>query len=173
VNRDSILSISSEWLPDVWKKMKLKISCFGIPIQDCFTQSEDGAPGSGSEEEEETGPKNPLPPPQPSSSSSSLWGPPQHERRGSNNFSGGAVGVNLNTAPHVNMDPTPLCVFMLYFTAIIHLLVVETNRYYHQYIDRLDDRPSPLPDVTDSEMFPFLGIVIQMGHDIRDRVNEV
>jgi hypothetical protein len=94
----------------------------------CFT--EDGAPDSGSEEE--AGPKHPLPPPQSSSSSlSSLCGPPQHDRRGSNNFSGGAVGINLNTAPHVNKDSTPLCVFMLYFTAIIHLLVVETNRYYH------------------------------------------
>jgi hypothetical protein len=102
-----------------------------------------------------------------------LWGPPQHDRRGSNNFSGGAVGVNLNAAPHVNKDSTPLCVFMLYFTAIIHLLVVETNRYYHQYLDRLDDGPSPRPDMTDFEMFLFLGIVIQMGCDIRDRINEV
>jgi hypothetical protein len=133
---------------------------------DCFTESEDGAPGSGSEKEQETGPKHPPPPPQPSSSSSSLWGPPQHDRRGSNNFAGGAVGVNLNAAPHVNKDSTPLCVFMLYFTAIIHLLVVDTNRYYHQYLGRLDDGSSPRPDVTDSEMFLFLGIVIQMGHDI-------
>jgi hypothetical protein len=60
---------------------------------------------------------------------------------------------------------------MLYFTAIIHLLVVETNRYYHQYLDRLDDGPSR-PDVTNSEMFLFLGIIIQMGHDIRDRIKD-
>jgi hypothetical protein len=84
---------------------------------DCFTESEDGAPGSGSEEEEETGPKHLLPPPQPSSSSSSLREPPQHDRSGSNNFAGGAVGVNLNAAPHVNKDSIPLCIFM-YFTQL-------------------------------------------------------
>jgi len=33
--------------------------------------------------------------------------------------------------------------------------VVETNRYYHDYIDRLDDGPSPEPDVTEAEMFVF------------------
>jgi hypothetical protein len=61
---------------------------------------------------------------------------------------------------------------MLYFTAIIHLLVVETNRYYHQYLDRLDDGLSPRSDVTDSEMFLFLVIIIQMGNDIRDRIKD-
>jgi hypothetical protein len=121
------------------------------------------------EVEEDTEPQQP-PASQPSSSS--LWGPPQHDRRGSNHFSGGARGANLNEAPHVNKDSTPLCVFMLYFTAIIHLLVVETNRYYHLYIDSLDDGRSPRPDVTDSEMFLFLGIIIQMGHDIRDRIKD-
>ncbi|PNF42225.1 hypothetical protein B7P43_G05522, partial [Cryptotermes secundus] len=32
--------------------------------------------------------------------------------------------------------------------------------------------PSPWPDVTDSEIFLFLGIIIQMGHDIRDRLKD-
>jgi hypothetical protein len=36
-----------------------------------------------------------------------------------NNFSGGAVGINLNEAPHVNKDSTPFYVFMLFFTGII------------------------------------------------------
>jgi hypothetical protein len=105
--------------------------------------------------------------------SSSSWGPPQQlGRRGANSFSGGAAGINLNEAPHVNKDSTPLCVFMLFFTEIIHLLVEETNRYYQQYLDSLEDGHSPLPDVTDSEMFLFLGIIIQMGHDIRDRLRD-
>jgi hypothetical protein len=34
-----------------------------------------------------------------------------------------------------------------------------------QYLDYLHDRPSPVSDVTDSEMFLFLPVVIQMGHD--------
>jgi hypothetical protein len=72
----------------------------------------------------------------------------------------------------MNKDSTPLCVFMLYFSEIIHLLVGETNRYYHQYLDKLEDGPLPLPDVTDSEMFLFLGIIVQMGHNIRDRLRD-
>jgi len=78
---------------------------------------------------------------------------------------------------------------------------VETNRYYHDYIDRLDDGPSPEPDVTEAEMFVFLALtlnpltttivappsnaskwqmgfnsafkgLIQMGHGIRDKLTD-
>jgi hypothetical protein len=51
---------------------------------------------------------------------------------------------------------------------MLSLLVEETNRYYQQYLEVLDDGPSPLPDVTESEMFLFLAIIIQMGHNVRD-----
>ncbi|PNF43126.1 hypothetical protein B7P43_G18025 [Cryptotermes secundus] len=107
------------------------------------------------------------------SSSSATWGPP-HQRgtRSVNTYSGGAVGLKTHEAPHVNKDSTPFSVFMLYFAEIIHLLVEETNRYYHQHIERRQDGPSPRPDVTESEMFLFLGIIIQMGHDIRDRLTD-
>jgi hypothetical protein len=57
---------------------------------------------------------------------------------------------------------------MLFFLEIIQLLVVETNMYYHQYLDSLDDRWSPLPDVTLKEMYSFLVFILQMGHDVRD-----
>jgi hypothetical protein len=50
--------------------------------------------------------------------------------------------------------------------------VEETNRYYQQYLDSLEDGPSPLPNVTDSDTFLFLGIIIQMGHDIRDKLRD-
>jgi hypothetical protein len=95
--------------------------------------------------------------------------PQQLGRRGGNNISGGAVGINLNEAPHVNKDSTPLCTFMVFLTGIIHLLVEETNRYYHQYLDSLEDS-TPLPDMTDSEKLLSLGVIIQMGHEIRDRL---
>ena len=58
--------------------------------------------------------------------------------------------------------PVHLRVFLLYFAEIITLLVVETNRYYNDNIDRLDDGPSPKPDVTEAEMFVFLALTIQM-----------
>jgi hypothetical protein len=43
--------------------------------------------------------------------------------------------------------------------------VVETNHHYDDYIDRLDDGPSPEP-----EMFVFLALTIQMGHGVRDKL---
>jgi hypothetical protein len=54
---------------------------------------------------------------------------------------------------------------MLFFLEIIQLLVVETNRYYHQYHDSLNDRRSPLPDMTLKKMYSFLALILQMGHD--------
>jgi hypothetical protein len=95
------------------------------------------------------------------------WRPQQLGRWGAN-VSGGAVGINLNEAQHVSKDSTPLCVFMLFFRGIIHLLVEKTNRYYHQYLDSFEDGPSPIPNVTDSKMFLFLGIIIQISTIIRN-----
>ena len=55
---------------------------------------------------------------------------------------------------------------MLFFFEIIQLLVEETNGYYHQYLDTLDEGRSPLPDVTVQEMCLFLTIIVHMGHEI-------
>ena len=65
-----------------------------------------------------------------------------------------------------------LSFLLLYFAEIITMLVVETNCYYHDYIDRLDDGPSPEPDVTEAEMFVFLALTIQMGHGVRDKLTD-
>jgi hypothetical protein len=56
------------------------------------------------------------------------------------------------------------------FLEIIQLLVVETNRYYHQYLDTLDEEWFPLCDVTVHEMYSFLAIILQMGHDIKGKL---
>ncbi|PNF40831.1 hypothetical protein B7P43_G16582 [Cryptotermes secundus] len=131
---------------------------------DCGTEySDSGEEITGSEPEVDEDP----------SSSSATRGPPQQRgKRSVNNYSGGAVGLNTNEAPHVNKDSTPFCVFILYFAGIIRLLVEEMNRYYHQHVERCQDGPSPQPDVTESEMFLFLGIIIQMGHDNRGRLKD-
>ena len=55
---------------------------------------------------------------------------------------------------------------------IITLLVVETNRYYQDHLDRLDEGPSPLPDVTEAETLVFLAITVQMGHCIQDKLTD-
>jgi hypothetical protein len=44
----------------------------------------------------------------------------------------------------------------------------QTNRYYHQYLATLDNISFPLADDTEPEMFLFLAIIVQMGHDMRD-----
>jgi len=49
---------------------------------------------------------------------------------------------------------------------------VETNRYYHDYIDRLDGGPSPEPDVTEADMFVFLALTIEMGQGVRDKLTD-
>jgi hypothetical protein len=65
-----------------------------------------------------------------------------------------------NAASNINKDWTSLSIFMLFFLEIIQLLVVETNRYYHQYIS-LNDRP--LPDVTLKEMYSFWLLFFRWG----------
>jgi hypothetical protein len=77
--------------------------------------------------------------------------------------------MKISETPHINNTSVPLAVFMLFFAIVIGLLVVETNVIYHQYLDTLDQGPLPLPDVCESEMFQFLGIILRMGQCIRDR----
>jgi len=67
-------------------------------------------------------------------------------------YTGGLRGKKDNQASHINDDSSPLSIFFLYFIEIITLLVVEINCYYHNYVDRLDDRCFPEPDVTEAEM---------------------
>jgi hypothetical protein len=85
-------------------------------------------------------------------------------------FTGGLRGRRDSEAPQINDSSSPLSIFVLYFAEIITLLVVENNRYYHNHIDRLNEGPSPLPDITEAEMRVFLAMTIQMGHCIRDRL---
>jgi hypothetical protein len=87
-------------------------------------------------------------------------------------YTGGPSGLKNSEAPHINDGSSPLSVFLLYFTEIIPLLVVESNRYYHNYIDSLKDGPSPLPDMTETEMFVFLALTIQMGHCLREKLTD-
>jgi hypothetical protein len=54
---------------------------------------------------------------------------------------------------------------------IITLLVVETNRYYQQFLYNSDDRPSPR-DVTEAGMFAFLALTLQMGHTVQGRLED-
>jgi hypothetical protein len=90
-------------------------------------------------------------------------------------FTGKPRGVREEETPSINKDSTPFSFLMLYFAAIVPLLVEQTNLYYKQYFDRQDDdgaSSSPLPDVTLAEMYLFLALIVQMGHDIRDTLKD-
>ena len=61
-------------------------------------------------------------------------------------------------------ESTPISVLLLFFAEIITLLVVEMNRYYHQFLENSDEGPSLEREVTEVEMFAFLALILQMGH---------
>jgi hypothetical protein len=61
---------------------------------------------------------------------------------------------------------------MLFFAAVITVLVEKTSQYCQQYLDVISDAPSPILDVTESEIFLFLAIIILMGHDTHDSLKD-
>jgi hypothetical protein len=88
--------------------------------------------------------------------------PPIPQRRVVHTFLGAPNGKSSEAA-HITPESTPLSVL---------LLVVETNRYYHQFLDNFDNGPSPQREVTEAEMFAFLALTLQMGHTVQDRLED-
>jgi len=80
----------------------------------------------------------------------------------------GAPNGKSSEAAHITPESTPLSVLLLFFMEIVTLLVVETNRYYHQFLDNFEDGPSPQREVTEAEMFSFLALTLQMGHTVQE-----
>ena len=62
-------------------------------------------------------------------------------------FTGAPKGKSSEAA-HVTAQSIPLRVLLLFFGEIITLLVVETNRYYHDCLDGTDEQHHPQRDVT-------------------------
>ncbi len=89
----------------------------------------------------------------------------------SHNFTGESGG-KMDTTSQLSSSSTPLDVFLLYFSSILQLIVTETNRYYHQYLNKVERRPNAEPDGSESEMWVFLALILQMGHDVRDKVTD-
>jgi hypothetical protein len=69
-------------------------------------------------------------------------------------------------------ESAPLSILLVFFAEMITLLVVETNCYYHQFLDNSDDGPSPQRDVTEAEMFAFLAVTLQMGHTVQGQLED-
>ena len=62
-------------------------------------------------------------------------------------FTGAPKGKSSEAA-HATGQSTQLSVLMLFFEEIISLLVVGTNRYYHDCFDSTDEQHHPERDVT-------------------------
>ena len=107
------------------------------------------------------------------SGSGQQWTRPSGPQRGVvHTFTGGPKGKRNTEAPHLNDSSSPLSIFLLYFAEIITLLVVETNRYYHDHLERLDEGHLLQPDVTEAEMLVFLAVTIKMGHCIWEKLTD-
>jgi hypothetical protein len=94
---------------------------------------------------------------------------PQSQRRVVHTFTGAPNG-KIKVAAHVTSESTRLSVLLLFFTQIITLLVVETNRYYHQFLENSDNGHFSERDVTAVEMFVFLALTLQIGHTVQGRL---
>jgi hypothetical protein len=103
-----------------------------------------------------------------------IWSRSQHTRNsgGVHPFTGGPCGLRIQETPHMKRDFIPITVFLLFFMEVIQLLVTETNKYYSQYLDTLDNdsTSSWSSDVAIQETYVLSVIIIQMGHDIGDTV---
>lgn len=90
------------------------------------------------------------------------------------NFAPSFVGINRTAAPNINANSSPLSIFILFFVEVFPLLLLETNRYCHQY-NESRNVPGPskqAPDVNFEEIYKFLALIIQMGHDQRDTIRD-
>ena len=89
-------------------------------------------------------------------------------------FTGPQSGINKTAAPNITTDSSPFSIFILFFLQIFQILLQESNRYFHQYM-ATQDTPGPSvlsPDITMEELYKFLAIIIQMGHDQRDSMKD-
>jgi len=101
-----------------------------------------------------------------------LWTlPPQPRRHVVHTFTEATNGKSGEVA-HVTSESTPLSILLLFFAEVITLLVVETNRYYHQFLENSDDQHSPECEVTEAEMFAFLALTLQKGHGVQGRLED-
>jgi hypothetical protein len=97
---------------------------------------------------------------------------PKPQRRVVQTFTGAPNGKSSEAA-HITSESTPFRDLLLFFAEIVTLLDVETNRYCHQFLDNCEDGPSPQRDVTEVEMFAFLALILQMGHTVQDRLEDL
>jgi hypothetical protein len=63
-------------------------------------------------------------------------------------------------------------VLMLFFTRFFHLLVEQTNLYYHQHLGGQTGPSRRLPDITLLDMMTFGALALQMVHALKDTLSD-
>jgi hypothetical protein len=89
-------------------------------------------------------------------------------------FTGYPNGINRTAAPDINATSSPFSIFILFFQRVFQILLEESNRYFHQFL-ATQNNPGPSvqpPDITIEELYTFLAIILQMGHDQRDSMKD-
>jgi hypothetical protein len=105
--------------------------------------------------------------------STSQWTRPSgHKSSVVYTFTRDPTGKTDSEATHTNDISSPLSVFLLYVVEIITPLVVKTNGYYHEHLDRLDKGPSSLSDANKAEMLVFFAVAIQKGQCLQDKLTD-
>jgi len=143
------------------------------------TDSESGAEASNLEdefyefeEEQEASAQEDEPQAATSGGGSPTWGPPQGRNIKIHPFVGPAKGLKNTEALHINKDSSPLAVLMLFFTEIFQLLVLQSNVYYQQHLDRQAGPSHRLPDITLPDIMTFTALAVQMGHNVKDTLHD-
>jgi hypothetical protein len=85
-------------------------------------------------------------------------------------FTGGDRSKKQNETLHIKK----IQYLWAFSCCILYLLLIRwwqrLTGYYHQYLDSYDKTPNPFPDVTNSKMFLFVVVIVQMRHNVRDRL---
>ena len=102
-----------------------------------------------------------------------LWTlPPKPQRRVVHTFTGASNGKSCWEAAQVTCESSPLSFVLLFFAEIITLLVVKTNRCYHQFLENSDDGQSRECELTEAEKFAFYALTLQMAHTVQGRLED-
>ena len=72
-------------------------------------------------------------------------------------FTGPPHGVSRSAAPDINVQSSPLSIFMLFFRQIFQLILEESYRYFHQYTASKNTASTSAqsPDITIGEIYTF------------------
>ena len=72
-------------------------------------------------------------------------------------FTGPPHGVSRSAAPDINVQSSPLSIFMLFFRQIFQLILEESYRFFHQHTASKNTASTSAqsPDITIGEIYTF------------------